>query len=417
MLGIPLGLGVHLVVDTVPYVIPMAAEEPSVIAALSNGAKTLSLYGGGVYTEGHEKRIVEGTIRFINVPDEDWAERTLLDNKEAWICRANEFCLSMIKHGGGVLDIAVRRFNGHSGKRYFIVTIAIDVCQAMGSNCTDSVVEKLAPLLQQTLGGEILMAIVSNLSLQCVVRAKFKIPTRYLSYGGIDGYLIAQRIVDANQWADDDIFRAVTHNKGIMNGIDALALATGQDWRVIEASVHAYQMTTKGYYGSLTTYTIQSSEYDDKSPYLEGSIELPMIVGTQGGVFSSNPSYVYAMRLLNYPDSTQLAKVSFRCGLSMNHDGMSEDIPTYYHYDSCSSINSIYYLYCLDYGLSRSSSKLCRSSSLGIGGSSEWAYVYARERHRKRCRDTFICHFRNCYLFEIGPPHQQRGRNHLSRCS
>jgi degradative hydroxymethylglutaryl-CoA reductase len=310
VLGLPLGLGIHLVVDTVPYVIPMAIEEPSVVAALSNGARTLSLYGGGVYTEGHEKTIMEGMIRFINVPDEDWAERALLDDKDAWIRRANEFCPSMLKHGGGVLDITVRRFHGRSGKRYFVVTIAIDVCESMGTNCTTNVVENLAPLLQQTLRGEPLLAIVGDLSLHCVVRAKFRIPTRHLGYKGVDGYLMAQRIVDANEWAEDDIFRATTQNKGIMNGIDALALATGQDWRAIEASVHAYQMATKGYYGSLTNYTIQSSDNDDRDPYLEGSIELPMIVGTKGGVLSSNPCYAYAMRLLDYPDSARFARVS-----------------------------------------------------------------------------------------------------------
>jgi degradative hydroxymethylglutaryl-CoA reductase len=308
-LGLPLGLGIHFVIDGTPYVVPMAIEEPSVVAAVSSAAKTISLHGGGIVTEGYERSIVEGTIRFADLSDEDYAEKVLLAEKSQWIRKANEFCPSMVKRGGGVLDMIVRRFQGRSGKRYFVVHLVVDVGQSMGSNKVNSVTEELAPLLQKAIGGgQIHMAIVSNLSSHHVVKAKFQIPLSKLEYKGMHSEALAKKIVDANEWADDDLFRAVTHNKGIMNGIDAVALATGQDWRAIEAAIHVHQISTKGYYGSLTTYTI------NRQNALEGVIELPIITGTQGGVLSSNTCYTYSLRLLGYPSSSQLAKArDFRC--------------------------------------------------------------------------------------------------------
>ena len=256
-----------------------------------------------------------------------FCEQQLLAAKARLVDLGNQFCPRMHQRGGGVVDITVRKITprripsevGVTGDRpsYLVVHVHVDVCEAMGANVVNTVVEGLAPLIAEITRGRIGLRILSNLCEDRLARASFAIPVEKLGFKGVPGAIVAEKIVEAYHFAEDDPHRATTSNKGIMNGIDAVALATGQDWRAIEAAAHAYGVQKRGFYGSFTRYWLE-----ERSPagtrVLCGELELPMSVGTRGGVTGIHPMVQANLRLLGNPDVKTLAMILVSVGLVQN---------------------------------------------------------------------------------------------------
>lgn len=219
----------------------------------------------------------------------------------------------MVARGGGVVEMTVRKLPRSKPKPgisyWLVIHLHIDTCDSMGANCASTVAETIAHYLGDLCNARVGLRIVSNLCTDRISTAKFSIPVSKLDYKGFDGREVAERICEAYQWAEDDPYRAVTHNKGIMNGIDAVAIATGQDWRALEASSHAWaSMKQKSSYRPLTSYEIETNE--DGVEVLVGILSLPLSTGSKGGVLRTNPLYNYTMGLMGNPDSKNLAMVS-----------------------------------------------------------------------------------------------------------
>ncbi|CAG8640549.1 14343_t:CDS:2, partial [Dentiscutata heterogama] len=251
----------------------------------------------------------------------------------------------MVKRGGGVFDMSVRRISrinnrnkkhhpisSENFKELLVVHLHIDVCDAMGANCASTIAEGVAPRLSELTGGRIGLRILSNLSVERMAKASFRIPLSLLSYKSYTGKEVAARIIEAYEWAEVDYYRAITHNKGIMNGIDAVALATGQDWRAIEASSHAWacdgvrdDYSQSNNYRPLTTYWIEKDdqlaacgkEGDDCLMFC-GELELPITVGTAGGVINTNPVYLHNMGIMGNPNAKELSMIMVCIGLAQN---------------------------------------------------------------------------------------------------
>ena len=339
-MGLPLGLGLNVVMDGKAYVVPMAVEEPSVVAAASNAAKTLqAAVGGGFWADCCARNVMIGQIQLLDVPDLDAAERALVDANDALVALGNEYCTSMRQRGGGVIATFVRRIhpapvmlqqrptlaahlhNSRSGisstqqqqvrKPYLVLHVHVDVCEAMGANVINTVVEGVSSHVAQLANGRVGLRILSNLAQERKAKSSFRIDTSKLAYKGFTGTQLAARIVEAYQFANDDPFRAATSNKGVMNGIDAVALALGQDWRAIESAAHVYtSLLQGGRYGSMTHYWIERE--GDGIEFLCGVLELPMAVATRGGVLQTNPSYQFLMGLMGTPSAQTLAKVKYK---------------------------------------------------------------------------------------------------------
>ncbi|KAI8907742.1 hypothetical protein DFJ77DRAFT_434250 [Powellomyces hirtus] len=331
-LGLPVGIGLNFTINSVPTVVPMCVEEPSVVAAASGAAKTISTYGGGFTASTSERNIIYAQIQVLGIEEQDFASamEQLARRREEIIALGNQFCDNMRARGGGVTDITIRKVTKadtgtkranevrreRSYRSWLVVHLHVDVCDAMGANCCSAVAEGTAPLIASVTGGTIGLKIVSNLSVERMAKASFRVPVDKLGYKGIAGEEVAFRLVEANDWARSDPYRATTHNKGIMNGIDAVALATGQDWRAIEAAGHAWNGVRSDNYRPFTDYWVEEDATGRR--YLGGELELPMPVATKGGVLKTNPVYSYTLGLLNNPDSKGLAMVHVAVGLAQN---------------------------------------------------------------------------------------------------
>lgn len=317
--GLPLGLGLNFVINGAPYVLPMVIEEPSVVAAVSGAAKTVAVHGGGFQASGNAQNSIIAQVQLHGIADSDLdkAVCALRREEQRILQLANANIPSMVKRGGGAFAVEVRKVPRSrpflkTETHWLIVHVEINVCEAMGANCATTVAESVGPTLAELTGGTLGIQIVSNLNVKRTFCSKFAIPLCRLGYKGVAGTELATRIIAANDWARDDPFRCATHNKGIMNGIDAVALATGQDWRAIEAGAHAYASFPPGSaYRPLTDYRIE----DDK---LVGSIELPLAVGTKGGILATNPINEYTLGLMRFPDVTRLCYILASAGLAQN---------------------------------------------------------------------------------------------------
>ncbi|KAI9014630.1 hydroxymethylglutaryl-CoA reductase [Gaertneriomyces semiglobifer] len=330
-LGLPVGIGLNFTINGVPTVVPMCIEEPSVIAAASGAAKTISTYGGGFTATTTDRNVTYAQIQLFNIDDDRLpsAIEQINARKADIIDLGNQFCQNMYTRGGGVVDVSVRSVERRTAPKrarevrqeksynsWLVVHLHVDVCDAMGANCASSVAEGVAPFLCSLTGGTVGLRIVSNLNVERMAKASFCVPVEKLGYKGVPGEQVAFRVVEANDWARSDPYRATTHNKGIMNGIDAVALATGQDWRAVAAAGHAWNAVRSDSYRPFTDYWVQ--EDDNGKRYLCGELELPMPVATKGGVLRTNPVYSYTLGLLNKPDSKGLAKVMVAVGLAQN---------------------------------------------------------------------------------------------------
>jgi hydroxymethylglutaryl-CoA reductase len=303
VMPIPLGVAVNFLINGREIVVPMAIEEPSVIAAASNAAKMARVKGGFHATSTDP--IMIGQIQVVGVKDPHRARFELLARKEEILKRANEQDPMLVSLGGGARDLEVRIIDSFLGKMV-IVELLVDCRDAMGANAVNTMAEAVASMIEETSGGRVSLRIISNLAIKRLARAKATFAKEEL--GGeeaVDG------IVRAYAFAAADPFRCATHNKGIMNGVSAVVLAAGNDTRAIEAGAHAYAARL-GHYDSLTTWE-KTAEGD-----LAGTLEMPMAVGIVGGATASNPIAKIAIKILGIKTARELAEIIVSVGLAQN---------------------------------------------------------------------------------------------------
>ena len=302
---LPFSLAPYFLINGRDYVLPMVTEEPSVVAAASFAAKLIQR-SGGFTTQVHQRQMI-GEIALTEVEDVEVASRRILEDKETLLQLANEAYPSIVKRGGGARDLWVENKGD-----FLIVYLAVDPKEAMGANMLNTMLEALTDRIHELSGGQALMAILSNLATRSLVSARCAIDFKALSRNPDEAIEIAHRMELASQLAQVDPYRAATHNKGIFNGIDALVLATGNDWRAIEAGAHAYAAQSGSYKG-LSHWT---SHPEEKKLY--GEITLPMPVATKGGSIGLNPTVQVSHRLLGEPSAIELAGIIASLGLAQN---------------------------------------------------------------------------------------------------
>jgi hydroxymethylglutaryl-CoA reductase len=310
VMGLPLALGMNLVVNDRQYIAPMVVEEPSVVAALGSACKLIRACGG--FRAEATDPILIGQIQIVDLPDMAKAKRRLRERKQEVLNLANSFHPNMVARGGGAQDLELFVHPlPSSGKPMLVVHLLVDTRDAMGANLVNGMCEGVAPLFESITGGRVFLRILSNLTDRALVRASCRIPVERLAGRGYSGAEARDGIIVAADFAAVDPYRAATHNKGIMNGIDPLAIATGNDWRAIEAGAHAYAARS-GRYTSLTSWTA------DEEGNLCGSIEIPIKVGIVGAPLESNPTVAMNLRLLGVRSATELAEVMAAVGLAQN---------------------------------------------------------------------------------------------------
>ena len=312
---LPFSLAPYFLINGRDYVLPMVTEEPSVVAAASFAAKLIQR-SGGFTTQVHQRQMI-GEIALTDVEDIEVASRRILEDKETLLQLANEAYPSIVKRGGGARDLWVENKGD-----FLIVYLAVDPKEAMGANMLNTMLEALTDRIQELSGGQALMAILSNLATRSLVSARCAIDFKALSRNPEEAIEIAHRMELASQLAQVDPYRAATHNKGIFNGIDALVLATGNDWRAIEAGAHAYAAQSGSYKG-LSHWTSQPKEKK-----LYGEITLPMPVATKGGSIGLNPTVQVSHRLLGEPSAIELAGIIASLGLAQNFAALKALVTT-----------------------------------------------------------------------------------------
>lgn len=309
---LPLGLGLNFLINQKEYTIPMAIEEPSVVASASYIAKIVREAGG--FTTESTDRVMIGQIQVIGCPDLHAAKEAVMAEKTCLLKQANEAYPSIVNRGGGANDLDVRILNEEANSPYqqmLVLHIYVDTCDAMGANIINTMVESLAPSIEEITKGKVYLRILSNLADRCLARAKCVIPPELLESDGFTGEEVRDGVVLAYEFAASDPYRAVTHNKGIMNGIDPVVIATGNDWRAVEAGAHAYA-SRAGQYGSMTTWSV------DKHGHLVGELELPMSLGIVGGATRVHPMAKLALELLDVESAAELSEVIVAVGLAQN---------------------------------------------------------------------------------------------------
>jgi hydroxymethylglutaryl-CoA reductase len=310
--ALPFGVGLNFLVNGCDYVIPMVLEEPSVIAAASNAA-LVARAGGGFVAEADPGAMI-GQIQLVRVPDPGAAMERLYAAREHLLARAEELMPGLCRRGAGPRDIEIRLVRTPRDETMVVFHVLVDTGDAMGANAVNSLVEGLAPMVQEIAGGVVCLRILSNLADRRLARAAVRVPIEALGRDGMPGEEVAERMLYAYEFAWADPYRATTHNKGIMNGIDAVAVATGNDWRSIEAAAHAWA-ARDGSYRSLTTWTIEDR-------HLVGTIELPMAVSTVGPAVESHPRVRLAFRVLGVSTARELSAIMAAVGLASNMAAM-----------------------------------------------------------------------------------------------
>lgn len=308
-LPMPLGIAVNFRVNAKDYLVPMAIEEPSVVAAASNAARMARAKGG--FTTSSSGPVMIGQIQLVNVADPNGAKMTILAHREEILALANEKDPVLVKFGGGAKDIDVRVLETAKGPMV-ITHLLVDCRDAMGANAVNTMAEAVAPHLEKWTGGRVYLRIISNLAIKRLARARAVFAKEAIKTEEIPGEEVVDGIVQAFAFADADPFRCATHNKGIMNGVDAVVVATGNDWRAIEAGAHSYAAWKSGGYRSLTTWE-KNAEGD-----LVGTIEMPMPVGLIGGATAVHPTAKANVRLLGVKTAAELGEVIAAVGLAQN---------------------------------------------------------------------------------------------------
>jgi hydroxymethylglutaryl-CoA reductase len=305
--ALPYGVALNVRVNGHDHVVPMVVEEPSVVAAASNASKMVRA-GGGFIAEVDEP-IMISQVQLTAVKDPARAEEAILAHKAEILERANASIPGLVSRGGGARDVEVRTL-GEAADEMIVVHVLVDCRDAMGANLVNTVAEAVADRLAELAQGRVGLRILSNLCDRRCVRVTARVPLHVLATDDMGGAAVADGIVNASRFAELDPYRAATHNKGIMNGIDAVAIATGNDWRAVEAGAHAFAART-GQYRPLAVWRLEAD-------VLVGKIELPMALGTVGGTLRVHPGARLSLRLLGTDSASQLAMVAAAMGLASN---------------------------------------------------------------------------------------------------
>jgi len=300
---IPLGIAVNFLINRKDYLIPMAIEEPSVVAAASYAAK-MARVKGGFFTSSTDP-IMIGQIQTVDVQDPHWAKMAILTAKQEILQKANEQDPMLISAGGGAKDLEVKVINASTGPMV-ITELLVDCRDAMGANAVNTMAEAVAPLIEKITRGRVYLRIISNLATKRLARA-----WTVVAKEAVGGEEVVDSIVEAYAFAAADPYRAATHNKGILNGIIGVVIATCNDHRAVEAGAHAYAARS-GHYSPLTVWE------KNKNGDLVGSIELPMAVGIVGGATKVHPVARIALKILGVKTANELGEVMAAVGLAQN---------------------------------------------------------------------------------------------------
>ena len=314
-LALPFGLAPGFQIDGKEVQVPMVTEGPSVIAASSYAAGLIKR-SGGFQTQVHKRQMI-GQVALYDVSNKEKAIQAITGAKEDLLQLANQAYPSIVKRGGGARNLWIEEKGD-----FLICYLSVDPKEAMGANMLNTMLEALVDPLEDLSGGQGLMAILSNLATDALVTARCKIDYRFLSRDPKEAAEIAQKMALASQLAAVDPYRAATHNKGIFNGIDAVVLATGNDWRAIEAGGHTYASLTGQAQG------LSSWIHHPEQQVLEGQLTLPMPIATKGGSIGLNPSVQVAHELLGNPDAQTLARIIVSVGLAQNFAALKALVST-----------------------------------------------------------------------------------------
>jgi hydroxymethylglutaryl-CoA reductase len=309
LFSLPLGIALNFVVNSREVLVPMAVEEPSVVAGASFMAKLVRAGGGFIADSTAPEMIAQ--IQVLDVPDLDSACKKVLEGKDRLLSESAQVDPLLIKLGGGPRDLEVRIIQDSPIGPFLVLHLIYDVRDAMGANAINTAAERIAPTIEELTGGRTLLRILSNLADRRLARACCTIPLSKLAFGDYSGAEVRDGIIAAWAFAISDPYRAATHNKGIMNGVDAVVIATGNDWRAIEAGAHAYAARNG-------TYTSLSSWGCDESGNLIGSLEMPMAVGIVGGATKVHPTAGVALKLMGVETASQLGEIIVSVGLAQN---------------------------------------------------------------------------------------------------
>ncbi len=307
--GLPFAVAPNFSVNGVDRLVPMVVEEPSIVAALSSAAKRIR--AGGGFKAHAEDYLLAGQIQLIEIDDADAVVRKIREEETSLVAAANQLIPTLVARGGGCKGLELYKHQLDDRRWTVIVHVLVDTCDAMGANAVNTLCEGLSPAIAQMAGGRVALRILSNLADNAVVTANATLPLASLETGRYSAEDVRDGIVLATQTANASPHRAATHNKGIMNGVDAVAIATGNDWRAIEAGAHAYAVRG-GAYRSLTDW--QVTESGD----LRGTIRLPLKVGTVGGSLRANPGAALGIALTGVDSAPQLAELMASVGLAQN---------------------------------------------------------------------------------------------------
>ena len=307
--SLPLGIALNFRVNGRDVLIPMTLEEPSVVAGASFMAK-LTRAGGGLTATTTDPLMI-GQMQVIHVPNLEEAKLKLYEHKAELLAEADSIDPILKRFGGGARDLEIRAFESSPIGGFLVVHLIYDVRDAMGANAVNTACERLGPRVEAITGGKVHLRILSNLADRRIARARCTIPIKELAFDDFSGEEVRDGIIAAYAFAAVDPYRAATHNKGIMNGVDSVVIATGNDWRAIEAGAHAYAART-GRYTSLSTWG-KDAEGD-----LVGTLEMPMAVGIVGGATRVHPAAQAAVKLMGAQTAGELAEIIVSVGLAQN---------------------------------------------------------------------------------------------------
>ncbi len=303
--AMPLALGLNVQMNGRDYLVPMVVEEPSVVAAASNAAKMVRA-GGGFTTES-DAPIMIAQIQLDRVPDVTGAIERLAARKDELLALADSAVPNLVARGGGARDLELRDL----ADGWLVVHVLVDCRDAMGANLVNTVAESLAPHVAAITGGRIGLRILSNLTSHRCVRVRCRVPAKVLATEGFTGEEVRDGIVRASEFAERDPYRAATHNKGIMNGIDPVVIATGNDWRAVEAGAHAHA-ARHGKYGPMCTWKVAADGA------LEGFLELPLALGIVGGTLRVHQGARLGLEAAGIDSAQELAMLAASVGVASN---------------------------------------------------------------------------------------------------
>jgi hydroxymethylglutaryl-CoA reductase len=307
--SLPLGIALNFLVNGRDVLVPMTLEEPSVVAGASFMAK-LARAGGG-FTATTTDPLMIGQMQVINIQNLEEARFKLYEHKAELLAEADSIDPVLKKFGGGARDLEIRVFESSEIGGFLVVHLIYDVRDAMGANAVNTACERLAPRVEAITGGRVHLRILSNLADRRIARARCTVPLQELAFGDFHAAEVRDGIIAAYAFASVDPYRAATHNKGIMNGVDSVVIATGNDWRAIEAGAHAYAARL-GRYTSLSTWG------KDREGNLVGTLEMPMAVGIVGGATRVHPAAQAAVKLMGVKTASELAEIIVSVGLAQN---------------------------------------------------------------------------------------------------